>query len=370
MATTRAALIGRERHLRELRMLVEGAVAGRGSVLVLAGEAGVGKTRLAEEGSYLADAASARSAWAACWDSAGEPLSVWSALLAAVDPQAAVSMPAPPGSEADREGARAMWTHALVTHLEATTAGHPTVLIVDDVQWCDPLSLLALEVLGTAIRRMPVALLITLREDGEVAPGVADRITSRARRLIVPPLTAPELTELAAEVTGRTLTPAAASRLHDRTAGNVLYAREVLANREAGTDVDVPSGSAARASALFEARLAALSAPSLHALQTASVIGRRFRLDILAETTGTTIDELLELLEEGAVGGIVRGAGIGAHQFTRPSSRKPVTRRRACRIEFASTETSVKPWNVYARAASRSPRWSSPTTSPTRPPRG
>ncbi len=299
-------------------MLVEGAGAGRGSVLVLAGDAGVGKTRLAEEVSYLADAAGARCAWAACWDSAAEPLSVWSALLAAMDPQTAESMPAPPASEADREGARALWAHALVAHLEATTAGHPTLLIVDDVQWCDPLSLVALEVLGTAIRRMPVALLLTLREDGEVTPGVLDRVVSRARRLIVPPLTAAEIGELAAEVTGRTLTSAAANRLHDRTAGNVLYARELLANDDAERDLDARTGATARASALFDARLAALSPASLHTLQTASVIGRRFRLDTLAETTSTTMDALLELLEEGAAAGIVRGAGIGAHEFTHP----------------------------------------------------
>jgi tetratricopeptide (TPR) repeat protein len=318
MATTRAALIGRERHLRELRMLVGDAVAGRDSVLVLAGEAGVGKTRLAEEGSFLADADGARSAWAACWDSAAEPLSVWSALLAAMDPQAAVSVPAPPGSEADREGARAMWTHALVAHLEAATAGRPTVLIVDDVQWCDPLSLSAFEVLGTAIRRMPVALLLTLRDDGELAPGVLDRVISRARRLIVPPLTIPELAELAAEVTGRTLTSAAANRLHDRTAGNVLYARELLANDDAESDLGTRTGATARASALFDKRLAGLSPSSLHTLQTASVIGRRFRLDILGEATSTTIEPLLALLEEGAAGGIVRGAGIGAYEFTHP----------------------------------------------------
>lgn len=113
------------------------------------------------------------------------------AMLAALDPHAATSMPAPPGSGADREGARAMWTHELVAHLEATTSERPTVLIVDDVQWCDPLSLLALEVLCVAILRMPIALLVTLRDDGEAAPEILGRITSRARRLVVPPLTDP-----------------------------------------------------------------------------------------------------------------------------------------------------------------------------------
>jgi tetratricopeptide (TPR) repeat protein len=315
---TRGVLIGRERHVRELRTLVEGARAGRGSLMVLAGEAGVGKTRLAEECLSVAEAAGLQSAWAACWDSAAEPLSVWSALLAGIDTRAAASMPERPGSGADREGARAMWTHQLVAHLVATTSGRPTMLVVDDVQWCDPLSLLALDVLASAILRLPIALLVTRREDGASVPDALERITIRARRLIVPPLTASELSELAADVTGRSLSSAAATRLHDRTAGNVLYARELLANYGAGADIHTPLTSAARANALFEARLAALPEPALQLLQAASVVGRRFRLDILAEATATGMDAVLELLDVSAGRGLVRSAGIGTYEFTHP----------------------------------------------------
>ena len=366
MATSRPAPIGRERHLRELHQLVEGAVAGRGSVMVLVGEAGVGKTRLAEEGAYLAQSAGAHSAWVACWDNAAEPLSLWSALLAATDPDALLSMPSPSGSETDREGARAMWTHALIAHLQATVAGRPTVLIVDDVQWCDPLSLLALEVLGAAIARMPVGLLLTLRDDGAALVGVLDRVSRRGRRLIVPPLTSDELAALAAEVTGRTLTSAAAARLHDRTAGNVLFAREMLAISETGSDVDILSGSASRASALFEPRLAAQSDSSIHVLQAASVIGRRFRLDVLAETVGTTTDAVLELLDEGTTGGIVRGAGIGAQEFVHPllaeACYASADLPRRVRLHRDVGEAMER----LRAVASQSERWSSPITSPTR----
>ena len=86
MATSRGVLIGRERHVRELHVLIEGAVAGHGSAMVLAGEAGVGKTRLAEEAADLAQTGGAHSASTACWDGVAEPLSLWSALLASVDP--------------------------------------------------------------------------------------------------------------------------------------------------------------------------------------------------------------------------------------------------------------------------------------------
>ena len=54
MSPGRRALIGRERHVREIRMVVESLVAGRGNLVLVTGDAGVGKTRLAEEATDIA----------------------------------------------------------------------------------------------------------------------------------------------------------------------------------------------------------------------------------------------------------------------------------------------------------------------------
>ena len=67
------ALVGRERHVRELGLVVEALVAGRGNLVLLAGDAGMGKTRLAEEADTLARAAGVETAWVTCWAEAGAP---------------------------------------------------------------------------------------------------------------------------------------------------------------------------------------------------------------------------------------------------------------------------------------------------------
>lgn len=69
------ALVGRARQLKELRALVEGVVAGAGGAILLSGEAGAGKTRLAEESAALAGAQGLDVASVSCWSSAAAPLS-------------------------------------------------------------------------------------------------------------------------------------------------------------------------------------------------------------------------------------------------------------------------------------------------------
>jgi MoxR-like ATPase len=68
-----ALLVGRERELSELRTALDGAVEGRGRLVLLAGEAGIGKTRLVQELALYATQQDARALWAHCWAGAGAP---------------------------------------------------------------------------------------------------------------------------------------------------------------------------------------------------------------------------------------------------------------------------------------------------------
>lgn len=71
-------LVGREHLLARGDSLTAGALAGRGSLLVLAGEAGIGKTTIARELGARAEAAGAQMRWAACWEGCAMlPFSVW-----------------------------------------------------------------------------------------------------------------------------------------------------------------------------------------------------------------------------------------------------------------------------------------------------
>src|SRR5262249_9609843 len=68
------SFVGRERELSELTAALEGLDAGRGSLFLLAGEPGIGKTRLADELAVRASARGATVAWGAAWDGGGAPL--------------------------------------------------------------------------------------------------------------------------------------------------------------------------------------------------------------------------------------------------------------------------------------------------------
>lgn len=118
-----SGLVGRERHLRELRLLVDGVSAARGNLVVLSGEAGAGKTRLAEEAAALAIGAGVEVAWATCWSNAAAPLSTWLDLLATVDPQATPTTPTAPGEpsagEVDPDAARALPLEVVTKNMEA-----------------------------------------------------------------------------------------------------------------------------------------------------------------------------------------------------------------------------------------------------------
>src|ERR1700736_5520752 len=73
MAPGAGGFVGRRRELAEISGLQERAAAGSGSVVVLSGEAGIGKTRLCEELAVAARERGAGVAWAACWESGGVP---------------------------------------------------------------------------------------------------------------------------------------------------------------------------------------------------------------------------------------------------------------------------------------------------------
>src|SRR5713101_929960 len=70
---SRTAFVGRERELAELRAGLDDAIAGRGRLFLIAGEPGIGKTRLVDELSAEAGARGVRIIWGRCWEGGGAP---------------------------------------------------------------------------------------------------------------------------------------------------------------------------------------------------------------------------------------------------------------------------------------------------------
>jgi predicted ATPase len=198
MATTpepgaRPGLIGRREVLAVLRAAVEDAAAGRGRVVLLTGEPGIGKTAVAAVAAEAARELGALVLWAACWQDEGAP-GYWPWVQVARRLPSTTAAPAGgwPAlarllhgagtperseleSEASPEAARFQLFDELTSALLAAAEARPVVVVLDDLQWADGASLLLLGFLARRLRDARLLVVGTCR-DAELEPG--DRAAS------------------------------------------------------------------------------------------------------------------------------------------------------------------------------------------------
>jgi DNA-binding CsgD family transcriptional regulator len=308
-------LFGRDREQQELRRLAAGARAGQTGVLVLAGEAGIGKSALLD--SAAAEAGGMRILRARGIESEGHVpfgglLELLRPALGAVDripaPQAAAlesALALRPGSAQDRFAVGAATLSLLAAHAEKS----PLLVLVDDLQWLDGSSA---DALLFAVRRLvadPIAVVLAVREE---EPSLVDGSD----------LTVLRLEGLDRDAAAALLGPvpaAAADRLYRATAGNPLALLELAgeADELAAAPVEHPlpiSTSIARA---FLRRAASLPAATRHALLLVATSDRG-ELSVLARA-GLQVEDLAGAEQAG----LVRLAG-GFAEFRHPLARSAV----------------------------------------------
>jgi ketosteroid isomerase-like protein len=155
-------LVGREVELAVLDSLVSRTAAGAGGVVLLAGEPGIGKTRLAQAGTDRAGGATV--SWGACREAVGAPpLWPWMPVLRRLGgtPIAA--------EEADSAAARFRFYERVERALQKSAAACPYLIVIDDVHRADEASLRLLAYLSETLWPTPVGMIVTYR-DTEVAP--------------------------------------------------------------------------------------------------------------------------------------------------------------------------------------------------------
>jgi predicted ATPase len=194
---TARPLFGRAAELRTLMAAWTAARAGRGRVVLVTGEAGIGKTRLVAELARRADNAGARIAVGAGVDVGGEaPLAVWQELV----PQLARTVPPPPepanwAAELGRlspdiaarlgrdeppppvaspELERLRLFDAVLRLVEWAGAGRPVLLVGEDVHRADPVSMQLCAHIGRRLAALPVLFVLT-RRDRPDRPAVGGR---------------------------------------------------------------------------------------------------------------------------------------------------------------------------------------------------
>ena len=269
-------LIERESQLAALRQYADEASQGSGRLVLISGEAGVGKSVLLEESAH--DLNDARWLWAGC-DGLFTP--------AALGPLLDLA------SQLDGELLRLCHAEAKRDQLYGALLQQLgdlqsfTVLVIEDVHWADEATLDLLIYLGRRIQHLPVLLLVTYRDDALVATDPlrltlgALAIQRATRRLSLATLSAAGVATLAE---GTTID---ATELHRLTAGNPFFVIEVL---QAGNDA-LPAS--VRDAVL--ARTRTLSTSARDALDTAALIGSRMQSGLLVSLLDDplVLDELI-----------------------------------------------------------------------------
>jgi len=300
----RPGLIGREGELGRLAALAAGAAAGRGALVLLAGEAGAGKTALARAalaatGFPALEAASQEtpgppyrpiaSVLRAHGRGSGGPLAGQPGLrryLACVLPE----LGAPPAVD-DQE---AVFEAVAAAFREVAAAG-PLAVLVDDLHWSDEATLDLLRFLAGIAERSPLLLVGAYRSDAIGRTHPIRRLRSDLRRagrlheVAVEPLDLAGTGLLLERVLGDPVAAGVVAAVHDRTEGLPFFVEELAAAmREGGGDPGVPLPQSVRDAVLL--RVNALPDGVRRALGVAAVIGQEFDLGLVAEIGGAPED--------------------------------------------------------------------------------
>jgi nucleoside-triphosphatase THEP1 len=310
------AFVGRRGELAELEAARERAGAGRGSLVILTGEPGIGKTRLLDE---LASRARPRGCdvfLGRCWEEGGAPAYwPWIQVVRAAGGEFEQLSPQQTDRAApDPDSQRFRLFDAVTRFLVRRAAERPQVVLLDDLHAADKPSLLLLRFLSESITTERVLVVVSYRPTDKRVRELADILAELARagrRIGVAGLTVDEVEAYMQAVTGRRPSPGLAARLHHITAGNPFFVSEVVRLLPATADApdDAIEGLLPRlpeeVRTLVRRRIDGMSADAVSVLRQAAVVGREFDLGILGRTNRLTIGRMRDVLDEAVAAGVV-----------------------------------------------------------------
>ncbi|WP_035125917.1 ATP-binding protein [Conexibacter woesei] len=328
--------VGRGDELARLEPLIARAGHGGRQVLLLGGEPGIGKSRLARELALGAHARGSTVLQGRCDEDLRMPYQPFVEALSHLVAHAAPAvlerhveehggeltrlvpalarrMPAAPEPRAaDGDTERYLLFSAVVGLLNVEQAQRPVILFLDDVQWADAQTLLLLRHLVASDLRLRVTIIATFRsteldDDGPLAKLLADlHREPDVTRVDLGGLRAEAVAELAAAASGRTLDAAgidAAHTLQRRTSGNAFFVTEMLRQSE-GDDLAsaVVPGSVRD---VLERRLQRLGDSVRDPLAAAAVLGQEFELELVGAMVGLDVDAVGEAVDAAADAALV-----------------------------------------------------------------
>ncbi len=351
----RTPFIGRDEERADLRRHLDEALEGRGSLVLIGGEPGVGKTRLAEEVSWEADQRGARVLVGYCTQAEGGlPYMPWVAILEqavarARSPEALRALlgesageiarivpeirrlfgDIPPALDLPPEQERRYLFNSIRDFIGRAAELRPMLLVLDDLHWADEPTLLLLEHVAESLDDVPLLVLGTYRDvelevDRPLARTLEDLLRRRlAERISLKRLDEPAVAAMMAGLAGQDPPPEVVRVVYAETEGNAFFVEEVVRHLmeegrlidEAGRwrtdvlvdEVDVPES----LRLVIGRRLQRLTEEGRKTLAAAATIGRGFDTDLLEAVAGTGEDQVLDALESAEAARLIAAADGG-----------------------------------------------------------
>jgi predicted ATPase len=358
--------VGRQREMGELKAALEDALSGRGRLVTLVGEPGIGKTRTAQELATYAGLRQCQVLWGRCYEGVGAPpywpwVQAIRAYVRERDPQQLRSemgagaadiaevvsevrerlpdLQAAP--QLEPEQARFRLFDSITSFLKSASRNQPLVLVLDDLHWADKPSLLLLEFMARELAGGRLLLVgayrdVELSRQHPLAETLGELTRERLfQRVLLRGLSEENVGRFIELVAGITPPAGLVEAVYRQTEGNPLFVTEVVRflvqegavgaglkpaptgqtrDRDSWT-VRIPEG----VREVIGRRLNRLSQRCNQTLTIASVIGREFTLEQLKPLIeDMTEDRLLEVVEEALSARVIEELprAVGRYQFT------------------------------------------------------
>jgi DNA-binding SARP family transcriptional activator len=372
--------VGRECELAELVGALEDAMAGRGRLVLVVGEPGIGKSRLTDE---LIGHARERGVWVLlgrCWEAGGAPaywpwvqslrayvresgtaalrsqLGAGAADLAQIVPELRQRFPdLPEPASPESEGARFRLFDATAEFLRRASESRPIVFALDDLHAADAPSLLLLRFLARELGSARILLLGAYRDVDPVPRQPLTEMLAEVsrepvtRRLSLGGLSEREVAEYVELTASEIASAQLVTALHEQSDGNPLFVGEIVrllsvegVHAEHGADVGLAIPQSVHD--VIARRLTHLPEECKRVLLLASVLGREFALAPLARMSGVPEDELLDVLDEAMAARVVSDVPGGpghvrfAHVLIRDTLYEALTTARRVRLHRLAVE--------------------------------
>jgi tetratricopeptide (TPR) repeat protein len=348
--------VGRDRELKELKTALNDAADGRGRVVMLTGEPGIGKTRLAGELSAEATRRGLKVAWGRCWAGGGVPafwpwieiirtsvrecepadlralMGAGAAYVAQLVPElrdTVTESASPLLLDLETDQARFRLFDAVSSFLARMSETQPSLIVLDDLHAVDPPSLLLLQFLTRRIGTARLLIIGTYREvEARTSPAVARILGAMARdsvRLSLPRLNKEEVGKFIKATLTNTPTPAEAEALtaavYRATEGNPFFVQETIrflmerhseSFARCGSELRIPD----QVRDVIRCRLELLPEETKQVLLVAAVIGRDFDLAVLKRASERSASRLPERLSEAAAHDLIMSVPDSPQLYT------------------------------------------------------